>query len=78
MSLLDANPTRIMPLSISMDQNRGCNRVKFSKFSNFGRLARAGKVTLERGLQAHSISASPEKVLDGVIRRSSVATSARA
>ena len=76
MSLLDANPTRIVPLSISMDQNRGCIRIKFSRFSNFGRPARAGKVTLKRGLQAHSISASPEKVLDGVIQRSSLETSA--
>ena len=37
-----------------------------------------GKVTLEWGLQAHNISVSLEKFLDGVIRRSSVETSARA
>ena len=78
MSLSDANPTRIMPLSISMEQIRGCKRIKFFRFSNFGGPARAGKVTLERGLLAHSISVSPENVLDGVIRRSSLETSARA
>ncbi|KAF5939609.1 hypothetical protein HYC85_023868 [Camellia sinensis] len=35
-------------------------------------------MALERGLQAHSISAMPEKVLDGVIRCSSGKTDARA
>ncbi|GMQ11322.1 hypothetical protein CsSME_00053989 [Camellia sinensis var. sinensis] len=39
MSLVDANPTRIVPLSISMDQNRGCNRIKFFRFFNFDRPA---------------------------------------
>ena len=50
----------------------------FSSFSSFGLPARAGKMTLERGLRAHSISDMPEKVLDDVIRRSSVETDARA